>query len=299
MLLLYQKRRLSDISVCQNKQLRYNNNMFDPKNNKFPYPADTAGHYLEVEMDRGIVFDKDYPYVDYSKGFAFKRFWVRLLLRLIVFPMSLIRMGIRIKGKENLRNNKKIISQGAITIANHVHMWDYICVMKALHNYKWPYLLSWDKNVNGDSGPLVRMVGGIPIPEHDNLATVSFLKATKKLLADGNFLHIYPEGSMWEYYAPIRPFKNGAASFAIKNNKPIIPMAFTYRKPNWIRRKIFKQIALFTLHIGEPLFANPDLQQSAQIDDLTTRAHQEMCRLAGQRHNIYSPIYNNSKRIDY
>ena len=46
--------------------------MFDPKTDKYPYPEDTASHYAEVKMDRGIIFDKDYPYVDYSKGFAFK-----------------------------------------------------------------------------------------------------------------------------------------------------------------------------------------------------------------------------------
>lgn len=273
--------------------------MFDPKTNKFPYPEDTASHYATPKMDRGIVFDKDYPYVDYSKGFAFKRFWVRFLLRLIVFPMSKIRMGIRIKGKKNLKRYKNQLSHGAVSIANHVHYWDYICVMKALHNFKWPYLLSWDKNVNGESGPLVRMVGGIPIPEHNPEATIAFMKATQKLFADGNILHIYPEGSMWEYYAPIRPFKIGAASFAIKNNVPIIPLGFSYRKPSWIRRKLFKQIALFNLNIGEPLFANPELDKGAQLEDLTIRAHRAVCELSGQINNIYPPVYNNSKKIDY
>ena len=272
--------------------------MFVPNTDKYSYPKDTAGHYLDVKMDRGIVFDKDYPYVDYSSGFAFKRFWVRLLLRIIVFPMSKIRMGIRIKGKEHIRRNKELLSKGAVTVCNHVHMWDYICVMKALHNFKWTYLLSWDKNVNGDSGPLVRMVGGIPIPVNDFEATVAFSDSIKKLLADGNFLHIYAEGSMWEYYTPIRPFKRGAASIAIKNNKPIIPMAFSYRKPSWIRRKLFKQLALFDLNIGEPIMANPDLEKTAQIDDLTERLHEEICVLAGQEKSIYPALYNHSERID-
>ena len=275
--------------------------MFDPKTTKYPYPEDTCGHYLDVKMDRGIIFEKDYHYVDYSKGFAFKRFWVRLLLRLLVFPiLSRIVMGIRIKGKANLKKHKDVLKNGAITIANHVHMWDYICVMKAVHNLKWPYLLSWDKNVNGDSGPLVRMVGGIPIPLNDNEATIAFNTAIKKVLSENCFLHIYPEGSMWEYYAPIRPFKNGAASLAIKNNKPILPMAFSYRKPGWFRRVIMKQPAAFTLTIGEPIFANPDLEKSTQVDDLTIRAHETICHLAGfDEGSLYPPLYKNSKRIDY
>lgn len=275
--------------------------MFDPKCAKYPYPEDTSGHYLDVTFNRGLIFDKDYPYVDYSKGFAFKRFWVRLLLRILVFPiLSQFQAGIRIKGKKNLKLHKDDLKNGAITIANHIHMWDYICVMKAVHHLKWPYLLAWDKNINGDSGPLVRMVGGIPIPVNDNEAVIAFNKAVKKLLNDGNFLHVYAEGSMWEYYAPIRPFKNGAASLAVKNNKPILPMAFSYRKPGWIRRKIFKQPAALTLHIGEPIFANPELEKTAQIDDLTIRAHEAVCHLAGfDGDNIYSPLYKESKRIDY
>ena len=272
--------------------------MYIPNTDKYPFPNDTAGHYLEVKMDRGIIFDKEYPYVDNSSSFKFKRFWVRLLLRIIVFPFSIFKMGIRIKGKRNLKYYKKELSNGAITIANHVAMWDYICVMKALHNFKWTYLLSWDKNVNGESGPLVRMVGGIPIPENDTDATVAFNHTIKKLLEEKNFLHIYPEGSMWEFYTPIRPFKRGAASIAIKNNKPILPMAFSYRKPSWIGRKIFRKNANFTLSIGKPLFANPDLDKSSQIDDLTIRAHRAVCALAGQRNNPYEPIYNNSKKID-
>ena len=272
--------------------------MFVPNTDRYSFPEDTSGHYLEVKMDRGIVFDKNYPYVDYSKGFAFKRFWVRLFLRLIVFPMAKIRLGIRIKGKNNLKRYKDLLSNGAVTIANHVHMWDYICVMKALHNFKWTYLLSWDKNVNGESGPLVRMVGGIPIPENDLEAQVAFNKAIKKLLEEKNFLHIYAEGSMWEYYTPIRPFKRGAASIAVKNNVPILPMAFSYRKPNWIRRKIFKQLALFQLKIGEPLLPNPELEKTAQIDDLTIRAHEAVNYLAGFEKSVYPPLYDHSKKID-
>lgn len=271
--------------------------MFIPNTSKYHYPEDTSGHYMEVNMDRGIIFDKNYPYVDHSKSFAFKRFWVRLLMRLIVFPLAKIRFGIKIKGKSNLKRYKKLLLGGAVTVANHVHMWDYIFVMKAVHNFKWPYLLSWDKNVNGESGPLVRLVGGIPIPENDNEATIEFIKATQKLLEEKNFLHIYAEGSMWEYYSPIRPFKRGAASFAIKNNKPILPMAFSYRKAGWLRRKLFKQLALFNLNIGEPLSANQELEKTAQIDDLTIRVHEAICELAGFKgDNIYPPIYNNSKK---
>ena len=140
--------------------------MYDPKTKKFPYPSDTAEHYITVKKDNGLVFDKNYPYIDESKKMKAKRAFVRFMLGLVVFPAARIRLGLRIKGKENLEKNKEIIKNGVISCSNHVHFWDYICIMRAIRPSK-PYMLVWDKNVRGESGTLVRLVGGIPIPQGD------------------------------------------------------------------------------------------------------------------------------------
>ena len=274
---------------------------FDPKTKKFPYPADTASHYIDITMDRGLIFDKNYHFLENSFWFKFKRFWVRFLLIVLVFPVTKVRMGIRIKGKSVFKRYKHLLKDGAITVANHVHFWDYICVMKALHHNRWPNVIVWDKNINGKDGPLMRLVGGIPIPVNNTEGTLAFISSIEELFKQKGWLHIYPEGSMWEYYRPIRPFKTGAASFAIKYDKPVIPMAFTYRKPNALRRKLFKQIALFDLHIGAPLFVNKDLPKTKQLEDLTIRLHDAVRELAGLsvEDNLYPQIYNNSKRVDY
>ena len=147
----------------------------------------------------------------------------------------------------------------------------------------------------------MRLVGGIPIPENDLRAQINFSKAIGELLEDGGWLHIYSEGSMWEYYKPIRPFKKGAATYAVKFDKPILPLAYRYRKPNWIRRVIFRQIACFNLYIGEPIYRNKELDKKEQITDLTIRSHQEVCKLAGidPKNNIYEPVFENSKKINY
>ena len=274
--------------------------MFDPKPTKYPYPEYTDQHYLVVKKNDGTVFDKNYPYIDNSKSFRFKQKLVRILLVCIVFPMTYIRLGLKISGKKNLKKHKEQLKNGAISIANHVHMWDYLCVMNAIKPIK-PYLLVWAPNVSGESGPLVRMVGGIPIPEHDVPATLAYMQHIEKLFKNKGWLHIYPEGSMWEFYQPIRPFKHGAAYFSVKFNKPIVPMAFSYRKPSWIRRKIFKQTACFNLCVGEPLFPDMSLSKKEAEIDLIKRSHAEVCRLAGinPEENIYKPIFNKSKRIDY
>lgn len=275
--------------------------MFDPKTNKYPYPKETDRHYLELHKNRGIVFDTEYPYIDKSKPFRFKQNVVRFLIYLIVFPICRIRMGLKIEGRKILKKHRDILKNGAVSVANHIHMWDYIAVMDAIRPFR-PNLLAWAPNVNGENGTLIRMVGGIPIPDTNVAATMAYLKAIRSLLReDHGWLHIYAEGSMWEYYAPVRPFKRGAAHIAVDSDKSILPLGFSYREPGWIRKHIFRQIAKLTLRIGEPLFPNADLNPKQRELDLTERCHDAICRLCGidPKENLYPAVFNDSKRVDY
>ena len=275
--------------------------MFDPKTNRYPYPEDTDRHYLEIHKDRRIVFDASYPYIDKSGMFRFRQNMARILLNVIVFPLAKIRLGLKIEGRDNLKKNKDVIDNGVVSVCNHVHMWDYIAIMSAIRPVR-PNLLAWAPNINGENGTMIRLVGGIPIPDNNIAGQKAQLKALHGLLTEDNgWLHIYAEGSMWDYYRPIRPFKRGASYIAVANDKPIIPLAFTYREPGKIRRNIFRQIALFTLHIGEPIFPDNSLPAKARERDLTIRAHSAVCSLAGisPDENLYEHVFNNSKRIDY
>lgn len=275
--------------------------MFDPKTDRFPYPPETDKHYLKVHMDRGIVFDTEYPYIDRSKGFLFRQGVVRFLLNAFVFWIAAIRMGLKIEGRENIRKYKDVLKNGVVSVANHVHMWDYIAVMTAIRPFR-SNLLAWAPNVNGENGTLIRMVGGIPIPEGNTAATKTYLKVMRDLLQNRHgWLHIYAEGSMWEYYRPVRPFKRGAAHIACDSDKPILPLGFSYREPGWIRKHIFRQIATFTLHVGEPLFPNKELNAKEREKDLLIRSHEAVCRLVGidPEKNLYPAVFDNSKRIDY
>ena len=272
--------------------------MFDPKPRKYPYPEFTDHHYMAIKKNNGLVLTKDYPYIDSSFGFRFKQFLIRTVLVIIVFPLSYFRIGLRVKGRKNLKKHKAELKDGAVTISNHVHKWDFIAITKALR-YRFPRVVVWSNNVRSEDAFLIRMMGGVPIPDNNMEAMIAFTKAIDGYLRSGGFLQIYPEGSMWEYYMPIRPFKRGAASIAIKNNVPVLPMAFSYRKPSKLRAKLFKQPACYTLTIGEPLFPEIGLDRREQEIDLTKRMHQAVVDLAGIKENLYEPVFNNSKRIDY
>ena len=273
---------------------------FDPKCNKFPYPEITNQHYLKVERKEEINFDENYPYIDTSKKFRRKRKIVAFLLRTIVFPMTRIRLNLRIKGRENLKEYKELLSHGYITVCNHVHMWDYLAILVALKRTDVKFL-SWAENLRGPSRKLVKLVGGIPIPEEKGPIFIKWYRLLSKYLKEDGVLHVFSEGSMWEFYQPIRPFKEGASHFAVKNDKPILPLAFSYRKNGWIRKKIFHYPACLTLSIGKPLLPKKELSLGESKEELTIRTHEEICRLAGinKGENIYPPIFDNNHRIDY
>ena len=274
--------------------------MFDPKTDRFPYPEQTDRHYLEVKRDRGLVVDKAYPYVDRRPAFRFQQWLVRVLLRLIVFPVARIRLGLRVEGRENLKKHRDVLQKGVVSCCNHVHMWDYIGILYGVRPRR-THILVWAANINGENGTMMRWVGGIPVPEGDVGGTKAYLRAVRDLLNEGGWLHVYAEGSMWEYYAPIRPFKKGAATLAVRNGKPLLPLAYSYREPGRLRR-LFGQIACLTLHVGEPLFADESLPERERAEDLTRRAHEEVCRLAGldPAANLYPPLFDGTaRRVDY
>ena len=274
--------------------------MYDPKTHKYPYPERTDGHYLKVKKNKGIAFDAKYPYVDTSESFLRKKALMGIVFKLLVLPFAKIWLALKTEGKENVKKYKAVIDKGIISCCNHVHLFDFLGIMQTVKPHK-PFVLIWAKNINGENGTSMRFAGGIPIPENDLGGTLAYSKAIGKLLTEGGWLHIYPEGSMWEYYAPIRPFKLGAAYFACKYDKPVLPMAYSYRKPGWFGRTIFGKIALFTLRIGEPIYPDKSLEKEARVKDLNARVHAEICSLAGidPDKNIYPPLYENSKRIDY
>ena len=272
---------------------------FDPKTHKYHYPESTDAHYLKIKKDNGFIFDKDYPYFDNSKKYKSKRKRNKFILSTLVFPLTRMYMGLKIKGKKNLKLYKNELEDGFISVSNHVHMWDYIAIMKALRKYMMNVLV-WAPNMRGSNRKMVYSVGGIPIPEGDISAKAAFKSGVESLLEHKGHLQIYAEGSMWEFYAPIRPFKLGAAHFAIKTHKPILPIGFSYRKPG-LMAKIFHRPADITLTIGKPIYADESLEGKDSINELTNRVHDEICRLANinPKDNIYPSIYEDSKKINY
>lgn len=260
----------------------------------YKYPERSDAHMIDVRQVRDVKFDTNYPYLDKSFKFKLLRAIYWLLVTLIVFPITRLSHGLRIYGKKNLKLHKQALKDGAITVSNHVFYWDYLCVLKAIRP-RLAYFPAWKDNLNGPCGKLIRLSGGIPIPTDDIHAMRKFKGALDEVLESGKWLHFFPEGSMWFFYPDIRPLKKAVFTYAVKFEKPIVPITMSFRARRGITR-IFTKTPCVDLHIGEPIFPDTNLPPK----EAEEKIHEETYRVMQMMNGINpgDPTYNTDQNID-
>ena len=269
--------------------------MYYRHNLDYKYPERSDEHMITVKHLRDTHFDENFQYL--PKGFKHKvsRFLLKVCLYAVGFLVGTIRHGLRIHGRKQFKKNrKKYAKNGAITVCNHVFMWDYLCILKAIRP-TLQYHPGWATNFEGPNAGFIRWVGGIPIPTNNMKAMLKFQRAMDEVLSSGNWLHFFPEGSMWFYYPDIRPFKKAVFRFAVKHNKPVFPLAFSFRPRKGITR-LFSKTPFVDLHIGEPIFPDTTLGDKEAIDKLHKEVYHAVQVLAGI--NPGDPTYNTDQEIE-
>ena len=268
--------------------------MYYKHNLNYKYPERCDEHMIEVKNLRETAFDVNYPYL--RKDFAFKClrsvYW--LGLQTVGFLLVKVTHGLRIYGRENLKPYKEALKGGAITVANHVFYFDLICVLAAIR----PHLLyfpAWKENLNGSNRLWIRMSGGIPIPTDSIRSMICFKKAMQEVFESNKWMHFYPEGSMWLFYPDLRPFKPAVFKYAVKYDRPIIPIAMSFR-PRKGLTKLFTKKPQVDLHVGTPLFADKTLSPAEAARKLQTEAYHVMQVMMGV--NPGDPTYNTDQDPD-
>ena len=254
------------------------------------YPDIPDQPMFNPKIVRHVELDENYPYLDKSFKARFMNFLIYLGIFIMVFPVHRIRYGLQIKGLSNIRKNKKLFSNGAMTVCNHVYKWDYLAILQAI-KYRKMWFPARGANMNGTDAGLIRNVGGIPIPE--SMAGLrKFKEAFDELHAKKKWIHIFPESCRWEWYEPIRPFKLGSFSMAVRYNLPVIPMVITYRKPTGIYKLLKVRHPLTTITIGEPIVHDSTMTRKDASLKLLQEAHKCMCDLAGIEKNGWEDLGN-------
>jgi 1-acyl-sn-glycerol-3-phosphate acyltransferase len=259
------------------------------------YPDKLDKHMIEMKYVHELQLDENYPFLDKSFGFKFMRTLVHLGIFTIVFFLSWLRFGLKIEGRKNLRKHRKLLKNGAMTVSNHIAKWDFLFMLQAIR-YRSVYYPAWKENLKTPDRGFIRYTGGIPIPEDIHLMKY-FNRAFDEVHARKKWIHAYPEGSMFYFFQPIRPFKKGVFTIAHRYRLPVVPMAFSYRKPrfpftmiNLFRSIIGNQkLPMITLRVGEPLVFDASLDHREAVLKMRKDCHEAIVRLAGISDNLYPP----------
>ena len=100
---------------------------------------------------------------------------------------------------------------------------------------------------------------------------------------------------MWFFYPDIRPLKKAVFQYAVKYDRPVLPLAFTFRPRNKFQR-LFGKTPLVTLTIGELIRHDDALSRSEATQELQQRTYHIMQGMAGIHPG--DPTYNTNQDID-
>ena len=227
---------------------------------------------------KDIKFDGTYTYLDKSLKFKLVHFFIYFFTWILAFPLNKIRYGIQIEGREKIRQNRKLFANGVMTVCNHVHRWDMICVLQAMR-YRKAWIPMYAQPFRGKDGFVMKAIGGIAIPE-ERSGLREFDKALDELHAAKQWIHIFPESCSWKFYAPLRPFKIGAFNMAYRYALPIIPMIISFRPRTGWRKLFLKDEPLLTIHVGDPIVPDLDAPRKEEASRMRDIAHKTMLDLA-------------------
>jgi 1-acyl-sn-glycerol-3-phosphate acyltransferase len=159
-------------------------------------------------------------------------------------------LGLRIEviGAEH------IPTQGpAVLASNHVGYLDFTFMgLAASHRSRLVRFMA-KRSIfdNPIAGPLMRNMGHIRVDRH--CGAVAYREADRAL-RDGQIVGIYPEATISRAWT-LKPFKLGAATLAVKNHAPLLPVVVWGGHRVWSvdgHRSLRRGIAV-TVLIGEPI----------------------------------------------
>lgn len=180
-----------------------------------------------------------------------------------------------IVGIENWQNLKG----GAVITCNHFNPFDSFAMQLAfdasLKKNKKMYKVIREGNYTSFSGlygMFFRNCNTLPLSS--NAKTMGkFMGAVQKILADGDYVLVYPEQSMWWNYRKPKPLKNGAYKFAVKGDVPILPCFITMEDSDKIGDDGFP-IQEYTIHISPPIYPDMMLEEKKAIEKLKNQNYQ-------------------------
>lgn len=249
------------------------------------YPTDDPQKRLvEVEVEDSAhgkyQFDDTYPYLDNSLKYKLNDF-AGFFIKWIVAPLwNRSHFGLKVRGRENLKANKKLLKDGAMLVCNHVYVFDALCLYAATKRFRI-WIPMFAKHFNGKMSWFLRYVGGLPLPEEKS-GVPKFNEAMDEHHRRKEWFLVFPEAVRWNWYQPIRPFRSGAFAIAYKYGIPVIPTVISYRERKGIYRLFgSKRLPCVTITVGAPIIVDKTVTRRQELNRLLNESHRMMEEMAG------------------
>lgn len=238
------------------------------KNKMTSYPDKFNQHIAIMKTTKKFKCDENY---DFALKNPFKKFLLRFVsfLAVIVFTIYFhLFCHVKIVGKEKY---KRLKNTGAVICHNHVNLMDTVMIATLLTRMDLMIIVTLEDNFKIPvARKFLRYVGAVPIPSSFK-ANKRFMKFIDESLQNKRKVSIAPEGFMWPYYPGLRPFYKGAFRFAIKNDVPICPIVFTFRKKNNKSKVVYP-----ILKVLDPIYPDKTLSLKESEEDLGKRTYMAM-----------------------
>jgi 1,2-diacylglycerol 3-alpha-glucosyltransferase len=200
----------------------------------------------------------------------------------IAYAILYLLYGVKVQGKENL---ELLDDEGGVSIMNHIHNMDSSMAAVALFPKEVKFVSSSANFRLPVIGETLKLLGVIPTPDTLSLAK-DFVGTVQNELKKNKMVHFFPEGFLLKNFNGLREFKNGAFYFAIKEKKPVLPMAIRLVKSRKGKQRWFVGKPRYFIFIGEPLYPNPELPNNEAIEDLKTRSYNSVKSLVREEIEI-------------
>jgi 1-acyl-sn-glycerol-3-phosphate acyltransferase len=148
-------------------------------------------------------------------------YWV---FKAILKPPLRAAYEIRAEGADNIPK-----AGPAIIAANHVSFLDSFFIPLCVDKRKVTYLAKSDYFKSWKTSWFFKAVGQIPVDRDDRKKSQAALEVGLEVLADGNLLGIYPEGTRSPDGRLFRG-RTGVARLALRSGAPVIPCGITGSK---------------------------------------------------------------------
>jgi len=263
------------------------------------------------EFERMGQFDKDVeddpPFtklkpgqIDYSKRKLITRLknFIATHYSNYFFNKKVRHKQIVIDGYEGIENLKKI-KTGAVLTQNHFSPFDGIPIHRVMNKYiKRKHLFTLIREGNysfpGIYGYFMRNCYTIPLAS-DFLVLKEMRGAIINALKENNFLLVYSEQSMWWNYRKPKPQKLGAATFAVQNNVPLVPMFITMRDSEFTDGEGLP-VQAYTLHILKPIYLDPLKSEKENALEMTKK-NEEMVKKCYEDCYHTALVYNRKEGV--